>query len=131
MTSPVQESSGQETPSPAACRRWRRGSWAARRWLVAWPYDDDVDHVVPSDEQGGADDPGARSSAHRSLFFTAGSPEDAVYLTLCGRALMMISLPAGTGVGFNVEGDQAWVKAGKPGDTRQVLAAARELRDEQ
>ncbi len=32
---------------------------------------------------------------------------------------------------FNVEGDQAWAKVGKPGDTRQVLAAARALRDEE
>lgn len=36
---------------------------------------------MPSDEQGHADGPGARSSAYRSLFFTAGSPEDAAYLT--------------------------------------------------
>lgn len=39
------------------------------------------------------------------------------------------SLPAGAGCGFNLEGDQAWIKVGKPGDTRQVLAAARALRD--
>ena len=40
------------------------------------------------------------------------------------------SLPPGAGCAFNVDGDRAWVRVGKPGDTRQVLAAARALRDE-
>lgn len=48
--------------------------------IAAWPYDGDVDHIVPSGEQGRADGPGEPSSARKSLFFTAGSPEEAAYL---------------------------------------------------
>jgi hypothetical protein len=70
--------------------------------------------------------------------YNVGDLSEGEEVTLCRAELVELlqgplvrSLPAGAGAGFNVEGDQAWVKVGKPGDTRQVLAAARKLRDEE
>jgi hypothetical protein len=56
----------------------------ARAGLWPGPYDGDVDHVVPPDEQGCADGLGAPLSARRTLFFAGGSPEEAAYLAALG-----------------------------------------------
>ncbi|MDL4813094.1 hypothetical protein [Actinomadura opuntiae] len=41
------------------------------------------------------------------------------------RGALAGALPDGATFGFNFEGDRAWVIVSKPGDTRQVLQAAR------
>lgn len=60
-------------------------------------------------------------------------PEDAVWFPVSElRELLKAvrsSVPPGVEYGFNVVGDQAWIHVSAPGDTAEVLAAARALLD--
>ncbi len=38
-------------------------------------------------------------------------------------------VPAGTGYGFNIVGERAWILVSKPADTRQIVEAARDMID--